>query len=153
MQISGGAQGKGKGSFIDTIGADLADDEKRKKLESWHRPMNFTYLYNLNYSYRAKTESIFKDRQGCYFDFFIVEDPNFDQHYLFQNLWRETLLLNHFNDERIQKVSYFGQLPNKIIFRQIEELQGMSLADYIDKRLFEWQLSPENKKINQANTE
>ena len=50
-------------------------------------------------------------------------------------------------------MEYFGQLPNKIIFRQIEELQGMSLSDYIDKRLFEWQLSPENKRIQQNTAE
>lgn len=83
--------------------------------------MNFMYLYNLNYSYRAKTEAIFKDRENFFFDFFFVDDAIFDQHYLFKNLWRETLLLNHFDDPRVAKVESFGQLPNKIIYRQINE--------------------------------
>ena len=41
--------------------------------DPWHKPMNFMYLYNLNYSYRAKTEAIFKDRENYYFDFFFVD--------------------------------------------------------------------------------
>lgn len=69
------------------------ETESSKKLEMWHRQMDFMYLYNLNYSYRAKTEAIFKSRENLYFDFFFVDDAIFDQHYLFKNLWRETLLL------------------------------------------------------------
>lgn len=53
------------------------------------------------------------------FDFFNVEDQKFEQFYLHQNLWRETLLLSQFDDPRIIKVKDFGQLPGKVIFREI----------------------------------
>jgi hypothetical protein len=49
-------------------------------------------------------------------------------------LWRETLLLSQFDDPRILKVKDFGQLPGKVIYREIEEIQGVSLADYITKQ-------------------
>lgn len=73
--------------------------------------MHFMYMFNLNYSYRLKTESIYnnsKEDKLLYWDFFFIDDMIFAQHYLFQNLWRETLLLNHFNDERVLKVISFG---------------------------------------------
>lgn len=39
---------------------ELKDDNYMpKNLKMWHKPMNYMYLYNLNYSYRAKTEAIF----------------------------------------------------------------------------------------------
>jgi len=42
------------------------------------------------------------------------------------------LLINHFyGDDRVAKVVNFGQLPNKLIFREIEEMQGISLGNYI----------------------
>ena len=34
---------------------EKGDEIKRK----WFKQMNFKYLYNLNYSYRMKTEAIF----------------------------------------------------------------------------------------------
>ena len=110
--------------------------------------MHFMYLFNLNYSYRLKTEAIFPvgDQKFFYWDFFFLDDQIFEQHYLFQNLWRETLLLNHFNDERVQKVISFGQLPKKIIYREIEEQQGMSLAEYIENRLEQWRALYENEE-------
>jgi len=41
------------------------------------------YLYNLNYTYRIKTEAIFQNKQPYIFDFFILNDPLFEQHFLF----------------------------------------------------------------------
>ena len=43
------------------------------------------------------------------------------------------MLLNHFNDPKVARVKDFGQLPGKIIYREIEELQGITLADYIKR--------------------
>jgi hypothetical protein len=79
------------------------------------------YLYNLNYAYRAKTEAIFEEQKVYFFDYYILNDEYFSQHYLFENLWRETILLHSFDDERVLKVKSFGQLPNKIIYREVEE--------------------------------
>jgi hypothetical protein len=85
--------------------------------------MNFLSLFDLNYSYRAKTEAIFNQRKKHIFDFFMVEDQKFEQFNLSNNIWRETLLLHHFRDDpRVQKVVDFGKLPNKIIYREIEEV-------------------------------
>lgn len=106
--------------------------------------MNFMYLYNLNYTYRVKTEAIFKNKEPYFFEFFSLNDVIFEQHYLFKNLWRETLLMNHFNDPRVQKIKSFGQLPGKTIFREIDEIQGMTLQEYIDNRLLRWQEMAEN---------
>ena len=39
--------------------------------------------------------------------------------------------MSQFDDPRILKVKDFGQLPRKVIYREIEEIQGVSLADYI----------------------
>ena len=94
--------------------------------------MNYLHLFNLDYVIRAKTEAVFKDKENYIFDFFIADDQKFEQFYLYQNLWRETLLLNYFNDARISKVKNFGQLPNKVIFREIQELKGISLTDFIE---------------------
>ena len=55
-------------------------------------------IHDLDYAFRAKTEAIFKGKETFIFDFFNVDDQKFEQFYLYQNLWRETLLLNHFND-------------------------------------------------------
>ena len=101
--------------------------------------MNFMYLYNLDYAYRAKTEAIFENRVATYFDFFFVNDDIFSQHYLFENLWRETLLMNYFlKDSRVMNVVSFGQLPGKVIYREIQEQQGITLRDYIENRYNDW---------------
>lgn len=71
------------------------------------------------------------------FDFFVVDDQKYEQFYLFENLWRETLLLKHFNDPRVPTIHDFGQLPGKIIYRQVEEQAGVTLLDYIDNHIFE----------------
>lgn len=100
--------------------------------------MNYMYLYNLNYSYRIRTEATFENRKPYFFDLFFVNDHIFDQHFLFQNLWRETILLNNFDDKRVQKFISFGQLPDNVIYRGIDEIQGMTLQEYIDNKLIEW---------------
>ena len=88
-------------------------------ISRWYAQMNFMYIYNLNYSYRAKTESIFQGGTPCYFDFYFLNDQVFSQFHLFDNLWRETLLLSHFDNPKISKILQFGQLPQKAIYRQI----------------------------------
>jgi len=114
------------------ISSSLSKDSKHQKISSWSQYMNYLHLFNLDYAIRAKTEAVFKDKENYIFDFFIADDQKFEQFYLYQNLWRETLLLNYFDDPRISKVKNFGQLPNKVIFREIQELKGISLTDYIE---------------------
>ena len=72
-----------------------------KKLHHWHEYNHFMSIFNLNYSYRVKTEAIFNNRAATIFEFFVLDDPIFDQFYLFDNFWRDTLLMHHFNDSRV----------------------------------------------------
>lgn len=51
----------------------------------------------------------------CIFEIFVVDDSKFDQFYLYQNLWRETLLLNKFNHPSVPKMLDFGIIPNRLI--------------------------------------
>lgn len=65
----------------------------------------------------------------------MLDDSKLEEYYLFKNIWRETLLLNSLTKNstllRVNKVLSFGQLPNKIIFREIEEITCISLEDYL----------------------
>lgn len=71
-------------------------------MHSWNQEQqNFMFLYNLNYSYRAMTEAIYENKQNYFFEFFILNDPIFEQFNLFKNLWRETLLLNYFDSPKV----------------------------------------------------
>ena len=87
----------------------MSKDSKKTKIESWHAYMNYKFIFNLNYSYRAKTEAVFQGQKPFIFDFFMVDDQKFEQFYLFKNLWRETLLMNHFlEDPGVADVVSFG---------------------------------------------
>ena len=98
--------------------------------------MHHEWLFNFLYTYRAKTKAIFQGGSSHIFDFYMLEDQKFDQFYLFQNTWREFLLLNFFKEEsKILNLLQFGQLPNKIIYREIEEIPGITLGDFIDSQL------------------
>lgn len=59
--------------------------------------MNYLTLLNTNYAYRLRTLALFEQGQPTVcFDIFIVEnDMRFKEYNLFENLWRETLLLHH----------------------------------------------------------
>jgi hypothetical protein len=84
-------------------------DYKTRLLHEWKNVQNnFMYLYNLNYTFRIKTQAIFKNQEPHYFDMYFLDDQMFEQHYLFRNLWRETLLLHHFDDKRVHKIKSFG---------------------------------------------
>ena len=109
---------------------------KFSKINNWHQELNYMQLFDLEYCYRMKTEAIFEQKKQYIFDFIIADDQKFEQFYLFHNFWRETMLLNHLNDDpRVAKVISFGQLPNKIIYREIEEVSGISLQEYIDHHI------------------
>ena len=44
--------------------------------------------------------------------------------------------MHHFlKDQRVVNVLSFGQLPNKVIYREIEELRGINLSDYIQSHM------------------
>ena len=63
--------------------------------------MSYLTLLNTNYSFRLKTIALFEPNQPTVcFDVFIADnDMRFKEYRLFQNLWRETLLLHHFKTE------------------------------------------------------
>ena len=76
MSISGVAPDEGRDlvtNFQEALSADnhekqsnfgaglssMSKDSKKTKIESWHAYMNYKFIFNLNYSYRAKTEAVF----------------------------------------------------------------------------------------------
>lgn len=97
--------------------------------------MSYLTLLKTNYSFRLKTIALFEPEQpSICFDVFIGEtDMRFKEYRLFQNLWRETLLLHHFRSEpqKVAQVYSFGQLPGSIIYRQVEEVWGTTLDLFI----------------------
>lgn len=60
----------------------------------------------------------------------------FKEYRLFENLWRETLLLNYLRSEpdKVAPVINFGQLPQNVIYREIKEVCGITLDTYIQKQ-------------------
>jgi len=70
---------------------------KRKRLnqQPQHRYMT---LYCQDYVFRVKTKAVFEDAAPYYiFDFFVLGEQKFDEFFLFENVWRETLLLHKFH--------------------------------------------------------
>ena len=109
-------------------------------------------LYCLDYVFRVKAKPIFEDTTptaAAVFEFFVLDDLKFDEFFLFENIWRETLIMNKFYKDHLQAQVYavenqmqapvlrtiaiktFGQMPGKVVFRQIEEASGITLEDYI----------------------
>lgn len=97
--------------------------------------MSYLTLLNTNYSFRLRTLALFEPGQPqvCFDVFFADNDMRFREYRLFENLWRETLLLNHLRNEpdKVAPVVSFGQLPNHVIYREIKEVSGCTLDSYI----------------------
>ena len=100
-------------------------------------------LFYLEYVFRIRTESTILfpssniSASPIIFDFFLLDDPKFEDFYLFKNIWRETLLLQALYKQgcdRVFKVKSFGQLPNKVVYREVEEVCGETLEDYLGKQ-------------------
>ena len=53
---------------------------------------------------------------------------------------QEKIFFNNNNNysKQVARVIQFGQLPNKIIYREILEMTGMTLQEYIQRKLDEW---------------
>ncbi len=67
-------------------------------------------LYSMDYVYRVKAISLFEDGNPSFiFDFFVMEDLKYDEYFLFENIWRETLLLNKFYKEHLLSMQYAAQ--------------------------------------------
>ena len=82
-----------------------------------------------------KANAIYESGRVYIFDVFIVQqDAKLAEFHLFNNLWKETLILSQVNDPRLPTVISFGQLPEGIIYREIEENQGYSLEEYIQQK-------------------
>lgn len=77
---------------------------KRLNQQPQHRYMT---LYCQDYVFRAKTKAVFEDAAPYYvFDFFVLGEQKFDEFFLFENVWRETLLLNKFHQEHVKAVAH-----------------------------------------------
>lgn len=100
--------------------------------------MGYLTLLGTNYSFRLRTMALFEPGQpSVCFDVFIVDnDMRFKEYRLFENLWRETLLLHHLRNEpdKVAPVVSFGQLPQHVIYREIKEVSGCTLDLYIKKQ-------------------
>ena len=70
---------------------------------------NYLTLYNVNYVYRLKVNAIYEQGTVYIFDVFIVQqDAKLAEFRLFNNLWKETLILSQVNDPRMPRVISFG---------------------------------------------
>lgn len=58
---------------------------------------------------------------------------------LFENLWKETLLLFYLRNhsDKVVVVKNFGQLPQNLIYREVEEHSGITLEQYINSKFTE----------------
>jgi len=91
-------------------------------------------LFCTNYVYRLKTSSIYEEGKIYIFDVFVVHnDIKLSEFNILENVWKETLMLSQLKDPRIPPVLSFGQLPEGIIYREIEEVSGYSLDEYISQ--------------------
>lgn len=52
----------------------MSKETKSKRIALWKQPLNHTFLYGLNYAYRAKTQALFSGMTEHVYDFFIVDD-------------------------------------------------------------------------------
>ena len=60
---------------------------------------NYLTLYNINYVYRLKVNAIYEQGRVYIFDVFIVQqDAKLAEFHLFENIWKETLILSQVND-------------------------------------------------------
>ena len=100
--------------------------------------MGYLTLMNTNYAYRLRTKALFEPNQPTVcFDVFVVDGINRLKEYRLQeNLWRETLLLNFLKPypDQVAPVVSFGQLTNNLIYREIKEIWGITLEEYIEKQ-------------------
>ena len=75
---------------------------------------NYMTLYCQDYMFRIKTKAVFEDLASYYiFDFYVLGDQKFDEYFMFENIWRETLLMNKFYKDHLLQVlhSQENQLP------------------------------------------
>lgn len=69
----------------------ILKDEKLTEFESDR--FQYQTINDIEYCYRVKTENIFEKNKPYIFEFYILDDPKFQDYYLFKNIWRETLLM------------------------------------------------------------
>ena len=95
--------------------------------------LNYLTLFNAHYAYRVRSHCPFENNKIYIFEFFVVNsaDSKLADFNLFSNLWRETLLLANIEDPRTQAVLSYGQLPDGIIYREVQEVSGCPLEEYI----------------------
>ena len=71
------------------------------------------------------------------FDVFLLNDSiKLKEFHLFENIWRETLLLARLHKQGLNvsmPVLSFGQLPDRVIYREIIEINGKNLHEYIEQ--------------------
>ena len=67
--------------------------------------MSFMCIHDLDYSYRMFTKNLYpndRSKINVFFDIFVPDENRFfEEHHLFDNLWRETILLKYLNDDRV----------------------------------------------------
>ena len=81
-----------------TADAALNADEENKddlNVDLYAVGQSYLTLYNVNYVYRLKTHAVYEQGRVQIFDVFIVQqDAKLAEFYLFNNIWKETLILS-----------------------------------------------------------
>jgi serine/threonine protein kinase len=99
-------------------------------------------VHGLEYAYRLKTSKYCGDlfrvgsikEEETWIDLFILNDFKFKEFKLYENVWRETLLLNVLSEESVLPVSDFGQI-GETIYRMTEPFEFYTLGDYIEDKI------------------
>ena len=111
------------------------DPNEESNEDQYAMGQNYLTLFNVNYVYRLKANAIYEQDRTYIFDVFIAQqDSKLADFNLFQNLWNETLILSQVVDPRLPRIISFGQLPEGIIYREVEEYSGYSLEEYIREK-------------------
>jgi hypothetical protein len=83
----------------------IKTEHYRRRRQNEQPQSNYMMLYAMDYVFRIKTRPIFEEEGETFiFDFFILDDLKFDEFFLYENVWRETLLLNKFYKDHLASV-------------------------------------------------
>lgn len=94
--------------------------------QDWHS------LFNMEYVFLVKTQALFDTDSVHIFEVISLQDDlKIKEFNIFKSIWKETLLFKQLSDPHFPEILEFGQLPNEVIYREIRETQGYSLAEYI----------------------
>lgn len=78
----------------------------KRRRENSQPQQKYLSLYCVDYVFRTKVKAVFEDECPYYiYDFYVLNDHKFDEYFLFENVWRETLLLHKFYKDNLSAIA------------------------------------------------